>query len=51
MSEGDAEISRIHLTCIRAAERPAMDGRAEINLGRMLRQGWLVKPTNVATHE
>jgi hypothetical protein len=26
--QGEAEVSRMHLTCIRAAERPAMDGRA-----------------------
>jgi hypothetical protein len=26
--QGEAGMSRMHLTCIRAAERPAMDGRA-----------------------
>lgn len=26
--QGEAEYSRMHLTCIRAVERPAMDGRA-----------------------
>lgn len=26
--QGEAENSRMHLTCIRAAERPATDGRA-----------------------
>jgi len=28
--QGEAGISRMHLTCIRAAERPAMDGRAGV---------------------
>jgi hypothetical protein len=26
--QGEAEVSRMHLTCIPAAERPARDGRA-----------------------
>jgi hypothetical protein len=29
--QGEAGMSRMHLTCIRAAERPAMDGRAGDN--------------------
>ncbi len=28
MLQGETGMSRMHLTCIRAAERPAMDGRA-----------------------
>jgi hypothetical protein len=28
--QGEAGISRMHLMCIRAAERPAMDGRAGV---------------------
>ncbi|BAU47186.1 hypothetical protein SVA_0608 [Sulfurifustis variabilis] len=28
--QGEAGASRMHLTCIRAAERPAMDGRAGV---------------------
>jgi hypothetical protein len=28
--QGEAGLSRIHLTCIRAAERPTMDGRAGV---------------------
>ena len=28
--QGEAELSRMHLTCIRAAERPTMDGRAGV---------------------
>lgn len=29
--EGEAELSRMHLTCIRAAERPATEGRAGVH--------------------
>jgi len=32
--QGEAEFSRMHLTCIRAAERPATEGRAGVQRSR-----------------
>ena len=37
--QGEAELSRRHLTCIRAAERPAKDGRAGVQRSRNVAPG------------
>jgi hypothetical protein len=37
--QGEAEMSRMHLTCIRAAERPARDGRAGAKRSRNVAPG------------
>ena len=47
MSEGEAENSRMHLTCIRAVERPAMDGRAGVELRPNAAPGMAGKTNNI----
>ncbi len=39
-AQGEAEMSRMHLTCIRAAERPATDGRAGDALEAQIAAPW-----------
>ena len=45
--QGEAEQSRMHLTCIRAAERPARDGRAGALRSRNVAPG---KADSTAAH-
>ncbi len=45
--QGEAGISRMHLTCIRAAERPAMDGWAGDQLSPNVTPGMAGKAKNV----
>jgi hypothetical protein len=38
-AQGEAENSRTHLTCVRAAERPATEGGAGVSESRVLAPG------------
>ncbi len=45
--QGEAGNSRMHLTCIRAAERPATDGRAGVQLCPNVAPGMAGKTNNI----